>query len=202
MRSERGASVAAIVLAGGKSRRFGTSKLLHPWAAGRTIIEASLSAPLGASLQRVIVVTGAYHAELSVILQEYPVQVVHNPEWEVGMSTSVKAGLRALEADGAPDAFIMCLGDQPMLPSSVITDLVARYRSGGSRMVAPAIGDERKSPVLLDWSLVPEFLAIEGDEGGRSVVKRHARDMALIQYSEADWFRDIDSPHDLPQPGV
>jgi molybdenum cofactor cytidylyltransferase len=193
--------MAAIVLAGGKSRRFGASKLLHPWADGRTILEASLAAPLGAGLDRVLVVTGAYHAELSVILKQYPVQVVYNPDWAVGMSTSVKAGLLALEAGGAPDAFLMCLGDQPMLPSSVIRDLVAAYRTGSSRLVAPAVGDERKSPVLLDWSLVPELLAIAGDEGGRSVVKRHAADMALVSYNEVDWFRDIDSPLDLPQAG-
>jgi molybdenum cofactor cytidylyltransferase len=199
MRSERSAAVAAIVLAGGKSRRFGTSKLLHPWTNVRTILEASLAAPLGAGLDRVLVVTGAYHAELSIILQRYPVQVVQNPDWEVGMSTSVKVGLRALEAGGALDAFLICLGDQPMLPPSVIRDLVDRYQTGRSRLVAPAVGDERKSPVLVDWSLVPEFLLIEGDQGGRSVVKRHADDMALLQYSEVDWFRDIDSPLDLPQ---
>lgn len=202
MRSNQGATVAAIVLAGGKSRRFGTSKLLHPWTHGRTILEASLAAPLGAGLDRVLVVTGAYHAELSIILKQYPVQVVQNPDWEVGMSTSVKAGLLALEQGGAPDAFLMCLGDQPMLPSSVIRELVEAYRTGRSRIVAPAVGDERKSPVLLDWSLVPEMLAIDGDQGGRSVVKRHVHDMALIPFSEADWFLDIDSPLDLPQPGV
>jgi len=199
MRSKLGASVGAIVLAGGKSRRFGGSKLLHPWANGRTILEASLMAPLGADLDRVLVVTGADHAELAILLKLYPVEVIHNPDWEVGMSTSVKAGLLALEAGGAPDAFLICLGDQPMLPSSVIRDLVDVYRTGSSSIVAPSLGGERQNPVLLDWSLVPEFLAVQGDQGGRGVIKRHANDITLIPYANGDWFRDIDSPRDLDQ---
>jgi len=161
-------------------------------------LEASLAAPLGAGLDRVVVVTGAYHAELSVILTQYPVQVVHNLDWDAGMSTSIKAGLRALEASGPPDACLICLGDQPMLPSSVIRDLIDTYRNGSARLVAPVVTDERKSPVLIDWSFVSELMLIEGDQGGRSLLKRHAHDMALLPYSEVDWFRDIDVLLDLP----
>jgi len=185
--------VAGLVLAGGASRRFGGGKLLHKMN-GRTLIECALQAPLHAPLSQVVVVTGAYHAELAPVLAPYPVQVVYNPDWEGGLSTSLKAGLaRLMEAA----AVVICLADQPDLPAAVITALVETYRRTGARIVAPALAGVRRNPVLFDRSLFPDLLATQGDEGGRSVIRRHEAELALVPFDQAAWFRDIDVPADL-----
>lgn len=188
--------VAALVLAGGASRRFGASKLLHPWGE-ESILEASLRAVLQAGLAEVAVVTGAYHPELASLLAPYPVRLVENRDWGEGMSTSVKAGLQALAA-GEPRAIMICLGDQPMLPPEVVAALAGAHRRTGAAIVAPAIGGVRKSPVLFDRSLWPELLLIQGDEGGRRVVQAHQEQVLLLEYDREEWFRDIDRPEDLP----
>jgi Uncharacterized protein family UPF0007. len=186
--------VAAIVLAGGASRRFGGSKLLHAWDV-RTVLEASLQAPLKAGLREVLVVTGAYHEALAPLLSRYPVRVIPNPDWAEGMSTSLRAGLRALV--GEPEAVVVCLGDMPFLPPAVVTELVRAYRRTGAPIVAPEVGGVRRSPVLFDRALLPELMAIRGDEGGRAVVQRHQAEMVLVPFPEERWFRDVDEPGDL-----
>lgn len=188
--------VSALVLAGGQSRRFGGgSKLLHPWG-DTTLLEAALKAPLEAGLREVVVVTGAYHAELAALLERYPVRVVENPDWAEGMSTSLKVGLQALWPNG-PGAAIVFMGDQPELPLVVPAALGEAHRRSGAPVVAPICAGRRRNPVLLDLSLLPELLAISGDEGARGVVKRHEAQAELIEFAHEHWFRDVDTRADL-----
>ena len=185
--------VAGLVLAGGASRRFGGGKLLHRLN-DRTLIEAALEAPLHAGLSEVVVVTGAYHAELAPLLERLAVRVVHNPDWPEGMSTSLRAGV-ALLAEA--DAVVVCLADQPDLPADVIAALVQTYRQSGAKIVAPSVAGVRKNPVLFDRSLFADLLGVQGDEGGRSVIKRHQSAVVQVPFDQAAWFRDIDIPADL-----
>jgi len=189
--------VTALMLAGGASRRFGGAKLLHPWQ-GRTLMEASLMAPLRAGVREVVVVTGAYHAELVRLLAPYPVRVIHNPDWVEGMSTSLRAGLSVVATNLDVQGLLICLADQPLLPPQVPDALALALRRTSAAVVAPAVGGIRRNPVLFRRELFPELMAVNGDEGGRSVVHRHASETLLVEFSEAGWFRDIDAPADLP----
>ena len=189
--------VSALVLAGGASRRFGGAKLLHPWA-GKTLVEASLMAPLRAGMREVLLVTGAYHQELVKILAQYPVRLVYNPDWAEGMSTSVRAGLAAITAGPDLQGLLICLADQPLLPSRVPDALAEAFRRTRSAVIAPVLGGSRRNPVLFRRDLFAELAAVEGDEGGRSVVQRHLAQIHLVEFTEPGWFQDVDRPSDLP----
>lgn len=197
--------VAGLVLAGGASRRFGPGhKLLHRLA-GRTILERSLAAPLSADLREVVVVTGAAHAEMQAILERLPVKVVVNPEYERGMSTSMRAGLNLLfPADPPrgyqpPAAVVIFLADQPGLSRKVVNRLVETWRETGAAIVIPTWKDRRRNPVLFGAELVPELLQVSGDEGGRRVVQAHSDRVVQVPFADGELFRDIDSPQDLPE---
>ncbi len=188
----------ALVLAGGASRRFGGNKLLHCWGEA-SVLEVSLQAPLKAGLKEIVVVTGAYHEVLAPMLARYPVQVVPNPDWAEGMSTSIRAGLRSFAEDETPAAAIICLGDMPLLPPVVLTELARVHAQTGAPIVAPVAGGSRRNPVLFDRRLFPLLLEVRGDKGGRSVVQRYREEMVQVPFPEEDWFRDVDSPADLPE---
>jgi len=186
--------VSVLVLAAGASRRFGGPKLLHPLG-DRTVIEHALLGVLRAGVGSVTVVTGAYHDRLAPLLERYPVNVVHNPHWEEGMASSLRAGIAALPE--SPRALIICLGDQPYLPPSVIAALVRAHRETGAPLVAPGVNGVRQNPVLFDGRLIGELREVRGDEGGRSVVRRHAHELLLVPFAEPRWFQDIDRPDDV-----
>lgn len=187
--------LAAILLAGGASRRFGDGKLLAPWQ-GRTVLEASLAAPMGAGLDQVLVVTGAYHAQLAPLLAGYPVQIVLNPHWEEGISSSIRAGLQALAAD-PPQAVLICLGDQPSLPAQVITALVDRYGQRQAPIVAPYAAGMRRNPVLFDQRFWADLTNLQGDAGGRSILQRYGDQVSLVEFDDPTWFQDVDLPEDV-----
>ena len=85
--------IAGIVLAAGESTRFGQPKQLLDWR-GEPFVRAVAKTALEAGLSPVIVVTGANAEQVEVAVQDLPVQIVRNPEWQSGQASSIKAGLR------------------------------------------------------------------------------------------------------------
>ncbi len=185
--------VAAVVLAAGESRRFGYPKQLLPWGE-TTLLEHVVDAALGSSVDKTIVVLGHRAEEIGGPLHGRPVELVINEGWEGGLSTSVRAGLRALPADY--EACLFLLADQPNVTRTLIDNLLSSYRSTLAPIVAPVHKARRGNPVLFARSLFPELLEMEGDQGGRGVILQHREKVELVEVAEGDIFLDIDTVDD------
>lgn len=192
------ALVAGLLLAAGRGSRFGGAKQVAE-VSGRPLVAHVLAALTGAGVAPVVAVTGAHAEVVAPVLQRWPVQVVHNPEHVAGMSTSLRLGLQALFADPlrAPAAVLVALADMPGLTAAVVSRLVAAHGAGGKLITAPAVAGRRGNPVIFDASLVPELLAVQGDEGGRSVLLAHPDQVQLVPFADPAIFRDVDTPADL-----
>ena len=90
--------IEGIILAGGMSRRAGGNKLL--WSVGdHTLIEHAVYG-MRPYVDKIVVVTGAYHEALSKQLSQWEdVTIVYNEQHPLGMFTSVKKGLSANQLD-------------------------------------------------------------------------------------------------------
>ena len=97
--------ITAIVLAAGKSSRMGTNKLLLQLD-DKTIIEHILDQLTN---YETLVITGHHPDKIKSFIQRYNCKEVHNPDYEKGMTTSLKTGLRAIDED--VDAVLMVLSD-------------------------------------------------------------------------------------------
>jgi len=185
--------VAAVVLAAGESRRFGSPKQLLPWKA-TTLLEHVVDTALASSLGDVIVVLGHLAEKIRDLLRDRPIRLVINHDWDEGLSTSVSAGLRALPA--GYEACLFLLGDQPNITAEMINSILSTYRRTLAPVVAPAYRGRRGNPVLFSRSLFPELLTMEGDQGGREVILRHRDEMETVEVKEEDVFLDIDTVSD------
>lgn len=202
--SEAAARVAAIILAAGASRRMGRHKMLLPVGSG-TLLSATVAPFLAAGLQPVVVVLGceAERMRRDAQLPDDPrLRVVVSEDWGLGMSASLRCGL-----DACPDAaaVLIALGDQPGVGIGAIHGLVAAF-AGGAPLAVPVRDGRGGHPVLFARSLWAELRAVEGDAGGRDVVRRHWHEAALL---EQDFPRDVDTEEDYkallegrrPRPG-
>jgi CTP:molybdopterin cytidylyltransferase MocA len=190
----RPSGVSAIVLAAGGGSRFGGGKLLARLG-GQPIIEAVLDNLREAPVDEVIVVVGAYAERLREVCERYGVRPVANEEWERGQSTSVLAGLRV--CDKKSQAAVILLGDQPFVGADAVERLVAAFAEGANVAVA-TYGGKRRNPVLFSrevWPLLEAELA--GDEGARSVLRRHPELVVEVPCEGVGDPTDVDTREDL-----
>jgi nicotine blue oxidoreductase len=184
--------VSAIVLAAGGGSRFGGGKLLAKLG-GRPILGAVLHNLREAPVDETVVVVGAEAERLREICAHYGVRTVANGEWERGQSTSVLAGLRACGGQAA----VVLLGDQPFVGAGAVERLVAAFANGAEVAVA-TYGGKRRNPVLFSrevWPLLEAELA--GDEGARSVLRRHPELVVEVPCEGVGDPTDVDTREDL-----
>ncbi|MGH8693531.1 MAG: nucleotidyltransferase family protein [Burkholderiales bacterium] len=183
--------IVGILLAAGSGSRFGGGKLLHRLRDGTPIGVASLR-NLKKALPEVIAVVRAGDDELSELLDSEGIVVTLCEDAHLGMAHSLA---RAIRASINADAWVIALGDMPFVAPATISALVRQVAHSG-RIVVPAYRGERGHPVGFGSRYRAELLSLEGDEGARSVVKRHAQDVEIIDCEDPGILRDIDTPGD------
>ncbi|GFN22260.1 selenium cofactor biosynthesis protein YqeC [Thermanaeromonas sp. C210] len=185
--------VGSIILAAGESQRYGAPKQLAPWR-GKTMLQHVVEVALASELGEVAVVLGHAASEIAGTLQQYPVNLVYNPAYREGMSTSLRAGLTALSPGATGALFI--LADQPGITPSVLRALADAYVRCGKKLVAPWYGGRRGNPVLVDSDLWEELSRLQGDQGARSLFELRPEEVGLVPVDCPGVTYDIDTPAD------
>ncbi len=139
--------VPGIVLAAGGSSRMGQSKQLLVWK-GRPLVWHAVNTARRAGLNPVVVVLGPEAAKVRQALSDQPVVFIENPNWAMGQSTSVQAGLRAVERVAEAVVFLLC--DTPFVTPELIQTLIGEHQQTLTPIVAPRIEDRWANPVLFD----------------------------------------------------
>lgn len=146
-----------------------------------------------------MVVIGAEAERMRGELAGLAVRVAVNPRWEEGLSSSVRAGLEALEAPspGAAvvDAVLFTTCDQPHVTAATLRAMIAAYAAARPPIVACAYAGAVGVPALFDRSLFAELLALSGDAGAKRVIERHSAAVARVPCPDAAF--DIDTAADV-----
>jgi len=115
-------------------------------------------------------------------------------EWERGLSTSIRCGVRATTADTT--AILVGLGDEPRVDPNVSRAIVRAWRESGRPIVVARYNGEIGHPVLFDVTVFAELSSLEGDRGARGVIQRSADRVAYVDMTTAPPL-DVDEPNDL-----
>jgi nicotine blue oxidoreductase len=186
--------VSAILLAAGAGSRFGGGKLLAKYR-GRPLIEAPLSSLADAPVDETVVVVGEDAKGIREVCEPYGFEVVENPDWAEGISTSVKAGLGALGTRSR--AAIVLLADQPLVGAGAVERLLAAFEEG-ARVAAATYGGEVRNPVLFSREVWPLLVSeLSGDEGARSFLRRHPELVRRVPCDGVGDPADVDTAEDL-----
>lgn len=186
-----------ILLAAGFSRRFGeNNKLLHPLADGRSIALAAAQNLIQALPTAIAIVRPENH-ELAEVLMAAGLQVFICGEHEQEMAYSLAAAIRYSSAFAESDTgFVIALADMPYIrPETILA--VANALTSGASIVVPAYQNQRGHPVGFAAKFRNELEALRGDEGARSILKRHQSEVSTLECDDAGILADIDTPSDL-----
>jgi molybdenum cofactor cytidylyltransferase len=188
--------VAGIILAAGASKRFGQPKQLLDWR-GRPFVRAVAQTALEAGLSQVVVVTGANANLVEAEVNDLPVIIKRNDNWQTGQASSIRAGIEAstLADSHRIGAAVFLLADQPHIGPSVIRALIDYHAVGLDPIIAPLVMmEQRANPVLFDRITFPDLMGLEGDVGGRAIFSRHH--VEYMPWHDDRLLLDVDKPED------
>ena len=193
---EKGHRIAGLVLAAGRSTRMGGPNKLLEEINGKPLVRIVAEQALASRASPVIVVTGHQRERVERVLAGLPVTVVHNPDFADGLSTSLRAGIKAVPPDA--DGAIVTLGDMPQVSAKLIDRLIAAFDpERGALVVIPTIDGKRGNPVLWARRFFSDLLAVEGDIGARHLIAGYAEAVAEVAIEDAAALTDIDTPEAL-----
>ncbi len=184
--------IAGLILAAGESSRMGTPKATLAYR-GRTFLELIVQTLREGGLERIVVVLGHQADDIQRQVKIETAQVVINPDYRSGQTSSLQAGLRALIADDL-DAVILCLVDHPAVCAETVRRIVATFRQCGAPVVIPAYQGRRGHPVLIGRQVFEELLVLAGDAGANSVVRRYRPATQFVEVEDEGVVMDVDDP--------
>ncbi|MGH9736033.1 MAG: nucleotidyltransferase family protein [Candidatus Acidiferrales bacterium] len=186
--------LAAIILAGGESRRMGTPKALLPFR-GISFLQHLVNATRHARIGPRRVVLGAGAEQIRAQLGVGPEMIVLNPDWEKGQLASIQAGIRSLSEE--TEGIVLCPVDHPLVSANLISNLIHQFDSSGKLIVLPAFRGQRGHPVIFRNTLYSELLAAPFDIGARQVVWAHPHDVEEVPTEEEGVILNLNDPEAL-----
>jgi len=191
----RAPKIAAIVLAAGLSSRMGRNKLLAGLN-GKPLLRHAVEAAATSAADPVIVVTGNESGKVADALAGLEVRTVVNPDYALGLSTSLRAGIAALPGDC--DGALVLLGDMPGVSSALLDRMIAAFSPADNRAIVVAShGGKRGNPVLWARRFFPEILMLEGDSGAKPLIAANGELVCEVEAADDGPLADIDTQQAL-----
>ena len=193
----------AVILAAGASTRLGQPKQLLE-IDGQPMVARALAAALEALAGPVVVVLGANADSVRSACRTASqsghssnrVLFANNPDWAEGMGSSIRIGIRALEA-AAPnlDAALIAVCDQPAFSTQSILRLVEALTTPGKSIAAARYSGRNGTPVIFRREHFDLLANLTGDRGAQRLLALNPAKVASVEMPELAL--DIDQPSDL-----
>ncbi|MBR6376381.1 MAG: nucleotidyltransferase family protein [Oscillospiraceae bacterium] len=188
---ESGISVGCVILAAGNGMRFGQNKLLAEFR-GKPLIQWTMETVPRELIRHAAVVT--QYQTVAELAEGFGFRVVWNPAPELGISHSVCLGTEAMEQVCKGLAFLVA--DQPLLRRETVARLIEAFHRNPDRIIVPAAEGRQGNPCVFPAALFPALEALEGDRGGKQIIRRHPELVTEIQVEPIELL-DVDTASDL-----
>ena len=206
--------VVGLVLAAGQGTRFGGHKLRH-LINGDTPMGVQCALNLKPHVDEVVCVVRPDDQELKILFAAQGFTLVDNPDFELGLSSSIRAGVAA---HPNADYWLIALGDMPFIQTTTY-DMVSnaiknecKTCPSQHRIIRPCIVSKSANtrhaghPVAFPNRLKSELLALTGDKGAAPIFKQQAKTKQKKANETIHWLLvnddgirlDIDQLSDIP----
>lgn len=186
--------VGILLLAAGNSSRLGQSKQLVE-VNGMPLLRKSAITALQTNYP-VLVVLGAQANEHQKVIADLKTEVVLNPDWRLGMGSSLKTGLNLLvEKYPALQAVLVLVCDQPYLTTTHLNTLIHKLETESQAIIASAYADTWGVPAIFRKELFTNLLQVADAAGARKIIQQLSDQVHSVKFENGEI--DLDTPQDL-----
>ena len=188
--------ITGLVLAAGRSERMGTPKQLLPFGDVTVIGQVVRTLTRSRLGKDVVVVLG--HRAMDVVkrISGLPVRLAYNPDPEGDMISSIRCGLAYIEPE---QAFLIALGDQPLVTTGIVDRLIDEYERRPEGMVLPVHEGKRGHPMILSPAYREEILFESMPGGLKALRDRHADSVRPVPVDTDAVLIDLDYRSDYEE---
>lgn len=185
--------LGVVLLAAGRSERFGSNKLLSDYG-GRPLICRTLEAAKAVCADKACVVTGC--AEVAAIARGYALDVVENHDAHLGQAHSVYLGIDAMQE---MDAVLLLVCDQPRLTGASLARLLDAFCASAKGIACLQDETHMGNPAIFARRYFPELLSLSGDRGAKGILRAHTDDLLVVPCLYGGELADADTPQALEE---
>jgi len=172
-----------IILAAGSSSRLGKPKqnLIYQ---GKTLLQKAIDAGQSSVCQPIVVVLGANLGLIRPTIENKPITIIQNEDWQEGMASSIRVGIKGIQ-NSAPNisSVILMLCDQPFVDAAILNGLVKSNADNYAGIAGCAYNDTIGPPVIFDSAYFDELLLLKGQEGAKKLLFKYIDKVAAIPFS-------------------
>jgi molybdenum cofactor cytidylyltransferase len=183
--------VTGLVLAAGGSSRLGAPKQLLPYGSG-TLLDHTVETARGSGFDQVIVALGGSSPDVRRRVDLSGVDVVENPDYGEGCSSSIAAALGAI--DPRSELMVLMLGDHPGVTPTVVSALIDGC--GENTVLAACLYDDgRGHPLAFASAMFDELRGLHGDKAVWKLMEQCSDEVVEVRVP-GPVPRDVDTRED------
>lgn len=185
----------AVILAAGLSTRFGSMKLLEKINQKSMVLHVTDLVNNLDFEQKIIVYSD--DAVLNEIQLHYKnashFAFIYNSQAHKGLSTSIKAAMDQLNTTKEKDGIMFFVADQPFIDTATVEKLFEAFYEDKGSIIVPVYGQNRGNPVLFSVKWIEELKNLEGDVGGRVIIRENLEEVWEVSILDPLIGKDIDT---------
>lgn len=180
-----------ILLAAGNSRRFNGNKLLYK-IDNKPMYMHIIDKVVNINFNKIILVT-QYREIIDYLLLHRikdNMEIIINDKSYLGISSSIKIGINK---DKSADAYMFMVCDQPFINTDTIKGLIDKLNNSNKGIACVSYKGEMFNPVIFSNKYLKELLSLNGDIGGKRVLKKHLDDVEVLDVLDEKEIIDLDT---------
>jgi molybdenum cofactor cytidylyltransferase len=185
-----------VVLAAGRSSRFGRSKALLPVdQGGPPFVSRLVNLFRTAGVSEVLVVGRDNDAALREVVHGVSARFVVNADADRGQLSSLVAALDAIGALSVQGVIVMPV-DIPLIQAATIASVRDAFLRGTSPIARATYQGRHGHPVVFGSAVFEELRRADPNAGAKTVVHAHADEILNVEVEDSAVLQDVDTPRD------